>query len=258
MFTLFYEPRPFWSLLVDSFRLYKTVFFRVVVLSILTGLFIFSPIIFLGSHVDGTFIKWDILAISFFSQLVGLWLSFVILYRINQIMLQSYEDGYSRAFWVTLKKIPIWLSASVIGWVISVFGFSLLFLPGLYLYILFSFVVLGILFDNDGVLMAFKHSARLVCHHWWRLFGFFIMTIIIFSLVAAAILAGINTVAIFLPQGAVANGAVGVIPWFFSQIRYIVVGLTIIVTLPWVMSLLVLQYYDLKLRYRLRRKGEKA
>jgi hypothetical protein len=84
----------------------------------------------------------------------------------------------------------------------TVIGFFLLFIPGLYLSVIWGFFVYAIVLEDYSALDGFKYSQKLVKGRWWPIFGSMIVGAI---LVIPAIVIGI----ILTPKtGAVNSGSI--------------------------------------------------
>ncbi|HEX5420486.1 MAG TPA: hypothetical protein VFY39_10845 [Gammaproteobacteria bacterium] len=121
-------------------------------------------------------------------------------------------------------------------------GYLLLIVPGVYLTIMLIFTMIAAVAERTGPVESLKYSWRLVRGHWWRTAGVTGVVTIIGGVLYAliAIIGGAG--AVVNPQGVLARGG---LPWY---VQYLVVPVFEGLVVPFVYSMLVALYYDLKLR----------
>jgi hypothetical protein len=121
------------------------------------------------------------------------------------------------------------LLTSVVIAIIVFIGFVLFVIPGIYLLIRFAFVDPVVVLERKGVGEALVRSWTLVQGAWWRVFGIGLLVFVLLGLASGALSAALGSI---LPPRAA--GAIGI--------------LISIVVQPIAVSVLVLLYYDVRLR----------
>jgi hypothetical protein len=251
MLRLASQPRSIYHILIDSFRWYKKIFHIILPITILLALIIVLPELFVGLPFKGFTIDWSASSILFLAQIAALWVFYVMSYRIYQSILQS-QEGYKKAFAVATKKFPLCFIAETFIMILTIIGILLLLLPGIYVSILFIFVSFCILFDNNSLFKAFQYSAQLVQSRWWHVFALFIIilaTLFIMTLIFTEIDTLILTAVRVFLRGAFEMNVI------LQYTPVLTMFLVIVVTIPWAMIVMILQYHDLKLRNQARLTG---
>lgn len=253
VFSLSNQPRPILGILTDSFQLYKRLFFRLLPLATLIAvIFVFSQKIFNKTTITNT-IDWSMFTLALISQFITFWFFLFLLYRVSQKIILP-DKGYKHTILTVTKKFPRSVIVGIILSFMLFIGSLLLVLPAIVMSVLFLFVFLGILIDDDGIITAFKHSARLVSNHWGRTFVLLLAMIFVSMVTILAVEAAIHTI-VFTTPSILKLSQNAMSQTFLSMNNlYITLGLTIIITIPWIAIMMVLQYHDLTLRYQSRLK----
>ena len=121
--------------------------------------------------------------------------------------------------------LPV-IGASILAGIGIAIGFFLLIVPGLILLTFWCLIVPFIVLGGSGVFAAFGNSMRTVRGHAWRVFGTYVLVVLI--LIAFSIV--LSLVLIFLPL------------WLRSFVNNVVAGTLIA---PWLALVATLIYYRL-------------
>jgi hypothetical protein len=131
----------------------------------------------------------------------------------------------------------------VIAWVfvvlISIAGFFLLILPGIWLSVKLCMTFSAIAFERAGPFAAIGRSWRLTRGNWWRVFG---------TLVVVFLIAFVVNFALTAVLGIVAAGADNLSELAFALLATLITLLTYVLTYPLWASVLTVIYYDLRVR----------
>jgi len=84
------------------------------------------------------------------------------------------------------RALPI-MAASLIVSTMSFLGFLMLIIPGVYLFVAYSFTYYLMLDKNMGIWEAMETSRKAVTKHWFRIFGLIVVLFLIFTLSAMTI-----------------------------------------------------------------------
>jgi hypothetical protein len=158
-----------------------------------------------------------------------------VLHRMNHLAEDEKYQVRASTSAVIAKYLTLFSSA-LLFYIIFGVGLLAFLIPGVILGILFMFNILAILFDDRGWFEALKSSAGLVWGNWWRTFAIFIVPLIIVGLIQMTLtyIFGIDAVS-FEPGPAL---------WIYLLISSLVMSLL----QPFLYSLMLVQYKDLKLR----------
>lgn len=146
-------------------------------------------------------------------------------------------SGYKAIAFFSLKKYLIIVGSTVVVFFLIGAGMLLFIFPGLYLAVLLMYPIFSILLDGDGVFSSIKRSAKIVWGKWWRtLIILFIATLIMAG--GELIFWWISVHLFHLAKHQWSYFIINLIPSFFLT--------------PWLIAVLLEQYYDLKMRYQLK------
>ncbi len=241
MFQLSSRPQSFWDLLVDSLRVYKAIYLRTFFFFLLYTAMLLMPNVFLylSAHTKGTPFHplWHS-ASEAVAGAIELWFLAVIFHSAYQIITQS-KVTLAQSCLVATRKYFIYVIASLLFAIMSVIGFTVLFLPGVFIQVLLGFFIFFILFENDGIIASMKHSAELVWGNWWRCFVFFMIPVICMIIVIEAFTHGFSFPVGFLYENAVEVSTLS------SQF---ILWVLLMIFVPWLTSIMLCLYHDMKLR----------
>ncbi len=241
MFQLFHQPQSIFSVIKNSLRLYKTVFSRFFWFSALYAIIFLLPnFSFHGASIYLSQSAAEIAQVSvgFVVTLLGLWFFGVMIHGIYQIMMNT-AVSFKNSCGVVLKKYFIYLLAGIIYTIITVIGIVFLLLPGIFLHFLLMFFIIFILIENQGIFSSLKKSAKLVWGHWWRTFITLLISIVIFCIISIVFEMVFTIPVAFLYR---------INPHEITWLTYAILWILLTLFLPWVFSVYVLLYHDLKLR----------
>jgi hypothetical protein len=149
--------------------------------------------------------------------------------------LRSCYAGVVKRFW------PL-LGAVMLALLLTVGGFLLLVIPGIYLYIIYLFVAQAVVLENLVGWDALKRSSQLVSGYFWKCLLVILIVSIIVQVISWIALAPLTVV-----FGLAA--ARGESPTLASQIPLIIVGAIVGLLLgPFQIIARTLLYYDLRIR----------
>jgi hypothetical protein len=136
------------------------------------------------------------------------------------------------------RLIPL-VIAWVVVVVISIAGFVLLILPGIWLSVKLCMTFSAIAFERAGPFAGIGRSWRLTRGNWWRVFG----TLLVVFLIAFVVNFALTAV-----LGIVAAGADNLSELAFALLATLITLLTYVLTYPLWASVLTVIYYDLRVR----------
>jgi hypothetical protein len=245
----------------SSWRLYKAVFKKLLPFSILYAILLgissalpthFNKLI--AQQQNGAtqlntaaidLSSWPVLS-NLLISLIIFYLMAVVIHQTKQVMYKE-PRSYQQSTYIALRKYLIYLVNFIFFAIILAIGYTLLLIPGIYLNILLTFCLVNIVVDNGGIFSAFKHSAQLVWGKWWRTLAvFFVATAI--AIFFIAIFATIFSLIFFLIFPHPAK----------FMINAILSSIAALFTLPWLTSVMLTQYEDLKLRRKIKLEREAA
>lgn len=219
MFAFTDKPQTLFQLWTHGLNLFKmsikSVWYWALLLSVFANIF---PQIILKKTMASmaTVIHSEIIAL-----LVGLLIIFPIIVFLSSILIQRVyiagarktERLHTSILHVSKKILPLSFSVILISFMTTI-GLYLMLIPGLFLLVLFIFVVPLILIDNHKVWEAFKTSAYLVWGNWWRIFAIVLFPICL--IILASLLAS-HTPALFRYIFAIASTSI-LAPLFYSML----------------------------------------
>jgi hypothetical protein len=143
--------------------------------------------------------------------------------------------GIERTYRYALVKLPSILWITILSLVATLVGFILLIIPGIIVLVRLSFAPAALVVEGLGGSKAIGRSWRLSQGFFWRTLG---------TLVLAGIIAGVVAAIVSIP-GELAMQALGPDAWPISAI---VSALATVLTTPFGMLVIVLLYFDLRIR----------
>jgi hypothetical protein len=139
----------------------------------------------------------------------------------------TYRYALGRLFsilWITIQSL-----------VVTLIGFLLLVIPGLILFVRLSFAPAALVVEGHRGRSALVRSWQLSAGHAWRIFGLLFVTGLI-----SGVVGGVLTV-----PGEFAAQSMGPDGWIISALAS---ALATVVTTPFSMLVIVLMYFDLRIR----------
>ena len=266
MLSLSKSPQHIRSVFSNSFMIYKLIwapiFPFIFIMSILSCfLAILPPLIepILPVNAENV-LSLDAVLKSFVFHKPLMWifaaLTLLLLYFSAAVLYKAYHKIFSSnkacsflsVLSVTLRKYPVCLIAFVLFSICFFAGFILLVFPGVFLFTLFYFYLLIIMAENKGAIDALESSAILVWSHWWRTFIVAILPIIVCEILFGR--AARHFTPILIDAFKITPGLADSISECFWTTVY-----TFFI-IPWLFSLQLSQYHDLKERLEFRIKGK--
>ena len=244
MFNLSTRPQSFREVLLDSLRLYKSVYVRLAFFSAIYAAMIILPnlVLYLTSHIKGT--PHHVIYHSTSEMIAGFinfWFLAVIVHAMYQTMTQS-KMSLKESCRMAVKKYFVYLITGIIFAILSFIGFTVFFFPGVFIQVLLGFFLYFILFENEGVFKSLKHSAEIVWGNWWRTFA--LMMVPIFVMV---VFIEIINHSLAFPVGFLYENAVEAT----SAYSQLIIWILLMVFVPWFISMMTCVYHDLKIRHEL-------
>lgn len=151
--------------------------------------------------------------------------------------------GFGESLGVGWRRGAALFGASLCYGFCVVIGFVLLLIPGLWVSIAFLFCFYAVILDGKGAIASLRYSQDLVRGHWWRTAAIVTVIFIIFS-VAYVLVGTLTGVAlIFDPESLLEQAQ---LPWY---VDFVLLPLVQAVMIPFMYSMLMAVYFDLKLRH---------
>ncbi|EKD45301.1 MAG: hypothetical protein ACD_69C00352G0002 [uncultured bacterium] len=166
------NPLTIKEIWITSLQLYRKVFTQVWYLGMTIGIFVTVSLlfnVFYGTNDTSSF-KVAHVILPIFIELIALYLTSVILYRIYNIAIEQAVSLKDSMIFIN-KKYFIIASSMAVMFILSMLGTIAFILPGVFLIVLFAMGQPLILFDNQGIIGAIKGSCKLVWGNWWRTFA---------------------------------------------------------------------------------------
>jgi hypothetical protein len=140
-----------------------------------------------------------------------------------------------RTYRYALGRIFSILWITIISLVATLAGFILLVIPGIIAVVRLTFAPMALVVDGERGTSAISRSWRLTSGHFWRVAG---------ALFVAGIIAAVAATILAIP-GELAVQALGPESWPISALA---TALATVVTTPFSMLVIVLMYFDLRIR----------
>ncbi len=245
MYQLSTTPRDIVQVIKSSIQLYKKVFSKVLVVSIILGVltaFFGVPVVWMGPPAasqaapvihHGGMVAFMLLFF-FVSMLLTTYVQCFMLKFEDQIRHDVATSYLSTALFV-LRKYFIVLVTMLVVLLAVLLGGIFLIIPGIFVLILLMFAWFAVLIDGDNVFAALKRSVKMVWGNWWR------------------------TLIVLLIPGAI-NGCIILIFRFLLQYGFhidiynywfhVFSAIPVVFMAPWGIAVGLEQYNDLKLRYQ--------
>jgi hypothetical protein len=130
----------------------------------------FLLISYLSKFLELSEYFWFIIII--FILLVSIFLTLIIVKMVYGVIMNN-NVLLSETVNLSIKRfIPVFI-ANILYFLILVFGFITLIVPGIFLFIKFTFVTHFILLNNEKIINSFKKSWQVTKGSWWQIFGLF-------------------------------------------------------------------------------------
>jgi hypothetical protein len=143
--------------------------------------------------------------------------------------------GIGRTYRYALSRLPAILWITILGLLATIVGFILLVIPGFIVLVRLAFAPAALVVEDQRGTKALRRSWRLSKGHFWRALG---------TLVLAGLIAAIVAAIVSLP-GELVYQALGPDAW---QISALGTALATVLTTPFGMLVVVLLYFDLRIR----------
>lgn len=238
------SPQSIGQVLDGSFRLAAAAFGRSWILALFAGISGYAASVYQFTQGDSftealtapqDAVYWTLYG-------VGL-LASVVFYAAIYVRVDSIADGSSSgpgALTTALRKLPVLIVLFILNMLALVVGLILLVVPGLILIVSLVLALPILVLEDKGPIDSLTSSHRLVWGHWWRTAAILTVGgIIIFVLY---IILGIIAAAI-APMLAGGEAAVAAVVSLF-----LVLALAGVLITPYIVSLILTIYWDLKLR----------
>jgi hypothetical protein len=237
------SPQSIGQVLDGSFRLTATAFGRSWILALFAGLSAYAASVYQftrGQSLEEALtapqdaIYWTLYVLG----LLGSILFYSALYiRIDNI---ASGGGGPGALPTALRKLPMLIVLIILNMLALTVGFILLIVPGLILIVSLMLAMPILLLEGKGPVDSLKSSHKLVWGHWWRTTA--ILTVGVIVIFVLYIILGIIAAAV-APLVAGGEAAFAAVVSMF-----IVLALAGVLISPFVCSMILNIYWDLKLR----------
>ncbi len=176
MFAFTDKPQTLPQLWTHGFNLFKlsigSVWYWSLVISVLANLY---PLIILkGFDLSANTIIHSKLIITLLGWLILLplivFLTITLIQRLYVAGARKSERLHRSIMHVGKKFLSLFIAVILISF-LTTLGFYLMIFPGVFILVLFIFVVPLMLIDNKSMWDAYKTSAYLVWGNWWRIFA---------------------------------------------------------------------------------------
>ncbi len=251
MSTMIEQPISAGTILKKSVNLYTSTFSKILPILIIFALFLpFTKLIisniynstgvYSQDHLTSNIDLLKIVSIGVLFSLLTLFLNSSMIYLSSKhiknetiTLFQGLKKAFNKLFTIACSYIVLVLTIILIGAICYFFGkmtidaIGLLILSILLVIIMIrmNFFLPAILWDNAGILSSLSESYKLTIKYWWRTFGL-------------TLVAGLPHVPFIMAQHFVA-----------PQIAILLQILDIIIVTPFTYNLLLLQFFDLKVRH---------
>jgi hypothetical protein len=248
-------PRSIGQILGAGFTIYRKSFVALIPLMLLMGLFNGAtqwvmPNPSLGGrsfppHV-GTFLLVALLtAVPRLAILIG------IIRKLDNVAMGDGAMGAMNAVSEGLRYLARAIGALMLVVVISVVGFVLLIVPGIYWGIALYLVLYALIFEDLGVYQSLRRSRELVRGNWWRVANIALISVLILAAVAIGVaeILGVSWSSQFLVS--VPGDAAGA-PEAILTLPKIALTVAVALMTPLTCAIGLVTYYDLRIRQAVR------
>ena len=97
------------------------------------------------------------------------------------------EVGWRSSLRFALRRLPAIIWMTILAGILTVLGFVLLIIPGVYLYVAFTVAVPVLLVEGAGPWRALRRSRQLVRGRWWGTLGVAVVGSLLVSVVSLAV-----------------------------------------------------------------------
>lgn len=168
-------------MIVESFKACKRLFFPLFPIAILYAVLMIIPngVHHYYSAVTESPLYFAVVAIMGF---IEFWFVLLMLHR-GYYCYVGDKRPLTESIGVAFKCYPVAFVSVILLGVMSLIGFFLLLLPGIFIYISCLFYLLFILVERRGIIDSLKASFNMIWGHWWRTFGTIFVPVVVFLVV---------------------------------------------------------------------------
>jgi MFS family permease len=242
-------PLTIGQVLDHGFRLFKASFSSVWVFALIVGI-VSIPFNSISGRLTQTLPSGQtgpgfvaFIVIAFFVYLIGS----IVLYGAITSRIGGIATGNpitaGQALDIGWRRGPAYFLTSLLLFLILLFAFILLIIPGIWLGIALFLATYAVILERKGPVQSIQYSWDIVKGNWWR--TFITMTIIGLIVGVAYVLIGL-VVGLLVGFGIEDPTDPGPIA---AALDYVVVPLIQVILLPVMYALIMALYYDLKLRH---------
>lgn len=246
MFTLPSRPQSIGEVLDTSIKLFRQSFPRSWPISLAQAVAASAMAIYMALHFGAAikpsqamtlYSNPSFIMVYLASMLISLVLYGALLFQTNAVATDE-TMSTGEALTSGLRAGPRIFLASFGFGLACLIGFVLLIIPGLYLSVALALYAVAVVVDNQGAGDSLGTSRRLVKGNYWRTAAIFTVAMIIIMILfmALGIVVGIGAVALSHD------------PTIILLVNTAVQGLMYVVMWPFIASMLIVLYHDLKLR----------
>lgn len=152
----------------------------------------------------------------------------------------------SEAFRIGLRRSPAMLGLLFLSGLGTTVGVILCFLPGIWLYVLWSLSPPALMAEDLGPIKAMKRSMLLVKGYWWRSFGLLVVANLIIGVISSLVTSPLQLAISF--GSAFGDDPTAVLGPNVLALTTFANGVVQAFTLPFVAAVVVAIYYDLRVR----------
>lgn len=185
------SPQDLSELVIDALNLFGHGIRHIWMWAMLVAVFslvgpylIFESIELIGPEIHTT-VRWSAFALNFLLSLPGAFCISMIARRLFVLGTDHLDkESVSQSMAICLRHLPKVYVGLLLTSLVSILGWFIMFIPGIFLAIVFTFVMPLILLDDYGIVGAFKESWHLVVGNWWRIFAMLLIPLLILAMVS--------------------------------------------------------------------------
>lgn len=243
-------PRSIGGVLDDAIRLYRHALPKCLPLVLISVVIMLVPAVLLAMRMQSTVGADPTAVLSLFKQ-PSVWLTYLLLFIIsvavyNAIIIHinalAHDESptLSQSFGAGLPRVLPMFGMAIVFLLVVAVGTVLLVIPGIYLWGILQFAFIPLLIDKTGIFASFGISRRLVKGNWWR--ATTIITVAFIIIYILLLIIGLT--------GGVIAGISGAGAGVFTNmvVQQLVSAVLNIFLMPFLPSVMLAVYYDLKLR----------
>ena len=177
--------------------------------------------------------------ISIFLQSAGAALAVAACFKAISAAYLGERASFGDSLAYALRRFIPLMVAYVVIVIITIPGFILLIIPGIWLSVKLCMAFPAVIFERAGPFRSIGRSWKLTADNWWRVFG----TLVVVFLIAMVVNFALGAV-----LGIVAAGSDSISEVAFAVLNTVITLLTYMLTYPLWAAVMTVIYYDLRVR----------